>query len=828
MPLPSFLQAGMRRHYAEVLSLLGCEDDRECYVLGVHEGRVTLLSQQSRALNLAWALGEAGALQTAAGPAPVAVVGAGAGGMTAAAALCCLGANVTLIGSSGELMLLQAGCKQRWLHPFIYDWPNEHWYRERAQLPILDWKAGPAASVRDQIKQGFDEVRRSASPSLVCRLNTEVLALERGRTGGYRLHLRSYSGALESLEASIVVFTVGFGVEDEPAGVPANAIWQSYWKTDLLGGSTGDVLVSGDGDGGLTDVLRCALRDFEHSELLELAGHDAGTGEERKWVARVRREILDFEANLTVGRDGPSSLEFYRDRLHGKVDELDQALRRSLNADMSVTLNARGQPLQASASALNRLIVGRLLKLSEPTRAVVSLSRVAIDLGTVRPPRSFPMDADGALKLDGFPSPFDKIVIRHGTVEPRPIRAFPIRPTMAPVLRSLPLAWALDQSRLEAWDADAFLNCAPDPPSAAPKPAPPADSTAPPPPRSDDGVLTESVALEPLTPATRQVYLAVLLARRYELGPLDIASVERITAVPAWQVARLVGDELATLMRLEEVRPGHVEARLEREPAGLTSALKDPIGLREDVFADLEHVHGELGYEVAAVTRASPGRHDERLKDVHRRLGFAFWYGVARGSLEADDLLTASLDALKLVDRHGEIRQDERTRPRELVEVGLWAARRVLRRGEGASAREALALLGRWHLTAAIRLVPAAPRDSDKRDRPLPSGELIGAFAALALSDAVEGGGFSRAADNVSTLARRALSQLHNGPPDWELLMRGLDRQRGEPTRDVIETLRGIAPTPELVDYVERVTGMRAASLTFKRFEASEDERRPR
>jgi hypothetical protein len=30
------------------------------------------------------------------------------------------------------------------------------------------------------------------------------------------------------------------------------------------------------------------------------------------------------------------------------------------------------------------------------------------------------------------------------------------------------------------------------------------------------------------------------------------------------------------------------------------------------------------------------------------------------------------------------------------------------------------------------------------------------------------------------------------------------------------------------VDYVERVTGMRAVSLTFKRFEASEGERRPR
>ena len=827
MPLPSFLQAGQRRHYAEVLSLLGCEDDHECYVLGVHEGRVTLLSQQSRALNLAWALGEAGALQTAAGsPAPVAVVGAGAGGMTAAAALSCLGANVTLIGSSGELMLLQAGCKQRWLHPFIYDWPNEQWYRESAQLPILDWKAGTAESVRDQIIKGFDELRQSVCPSLECRLNTEVLALERERTGGYRLHLRSYSGALASLEASIVVFTVGFGVEDEPAGVPANAIWQSYWKTDLLGGSTGDVLVSGDGDGGLTDVLRCALKDFDHSDLLELAGHDAETGREKGWVGKVRREILDFEAKLTVGRVGPSSLEFYRDGLHGKVKELDDALQKSLNGDMAVTLNARGQPLRASASALNRLIVGRLLKLSERAGAVVSLSRVAIDLGTVRPPRTFRMDAKHALMVDGFSNPFDKMVIRHGTVEPRPIRAFPIRPTMAPALRSLPLAWALDQSRLEAWDPVAFLDCARGRPPTAPELTPPPAR-----PPTDDGVRSEPVDVVSLTPVTRQVYFAVLLARRYGLGPLDIASVERVTAVPAWQVARLVGDELATLMRLEEVRPGQVEARLEREPAALASYLEDPVGLPDAVFADLEHVHSELGYEIAAVTRAwreAPGRHERRLKDVHRRLRFNFWYGVARGSLEPDALLITSLDALQLVDRDGEIRHDERARPRELVEVGLWAARRILRRGTAASRREALALLGRWHLADAINLVPAAPRNSHKRDRPPLSGQLIGAFAVLALSDAVEGGGFGRAADGVSTLARRAMSRLHDGPPDWELLAHGLDRERGVPTRDVIEALRGIAPDADLVDYIERVTGMRAVHLTFQGFEASEHKRRHR
>jgi hypothetical protein len=51
---------------------------------------------------------------------------------------------------------------------------------------------------------------------------------------------------------------------------------------------------------------------------------------------------LDFEVNLTVGLEGPSSLEFQRDRLHGKVDELDEQLRASLNADMAVTSTRAG------------------------------------------------------------------------------------------------------------------------------------------------------------------------------------------------------------------------------------------------------------------------------------------------------------------------------------------------------------------------------------------------------------------------------------------------------------------------------------------------------
>src|SRR5271155_5680130 len=94
------------------------------YVLGCFARYQTLYSQQVRALNLIAAMCETGHLRQGT---RLAVVGAGAAGLTAAAAGAYRGASVTLLEQLEGPMEIQRNNRQRWLHPRIYDWPDPAW-----------------------------------------------------------------------------------------------------------------------------------------------------------------------------------------------------------------------------------------------------------------------------------------------------------------------------------------------------------------------------------------------------------------------------------------------------------------------------------------------------------------------------------------------------------------------------------------------------------------------------------------------------------------------------------------------------------------------------
>ena len=98
------------------------------YVIGSFDRRVTVLAQQTRALNLAWAMIETGIVPTENAPnRRIAVVGAGFAGLTFAAGLLRKGNDLAIdvFEQRDSLLPLQQGSDTRWLHPHIYDWPTE-------------------------------------------------------------------------------------------------------------------------------------------------------------------------------------------------------------------------------------------------------------------------------------------------------------------------------------------------------------------------------------------------------------------------------------------------------------------------------------------------------------------------------------------------------------------------------------------------------------------------------------------------------------------------------------------------------------------------------
>jgi hypothetical protein len=114
---------------------------------GMSERRVTLYSQQVRALNIVAALGAVHGDSLA--PMDIAVVGAGAAGVAAAAALERLGAmRVTVYEEAAAPMHAQRASYTRFLHPRMFHWPEPGWDDVDAKLPIGNWTASYADKAR--------------------------------------------------------------------------------------------------------------------------------------------------------------------------------------------------------------------------------------------------------------------------------------------------------------------------------------------------------------------------------------------------------------------------------------------------------------------------------------------------------------------------------------------------------------------------------------------------------------------------------------------------------------------------------------------------------
>ncbi|HZF52193.1 MAG TPA: FAD-dependent oxidoreductase [Polyangiaceae bacterium] len=376
-------------------------DEPGLYVIGSFEERVTIYSQQVRALNLVYSLAERRKL----GPGKrVAMVGGGVAGLTAAAAALQLGATVTLLEKRSQLLPLLEGDTKRWLHPRLYDWPEEEATQAHAELPVMTWRAQTAPEVRRQLEKAWKK-SFAKHPGMTPLLNIEHVSVPLHQTPPRPVEWHAVGSKREVFDA--VLLAVGFGIERKLEGIDT----PEYWRSDKLDELNLDkrvtrYLVSGCGDGGLIDLLRVRVERFRHERILEDFGLKDISGALRDRLLQIDQEAHE---ERKAGKDpAPHLNASYRE-----IDvpaAVDRALLARARKDTTAMLNGDGAyPLRLESAILSRLLASRLL--FSPTlekKAKV----VQYHPGRIKPEQR----ADGLyVKFsDNYASTFDEIVARHG------------------------------------------------------------------------------------------------------------------------------------------------------------------------------------------------------------------------------------------------------------------------------------------------------------------------------------------------------------------------------------------------------------------------------
>ncbi|WP_166301153.1 NAD(P)-binding protein [Bradyrhizobium sp. 2S1] len=363
--------------------LAGCRlGRRSIYSIGNFDAGVTVLSQQTRALNLACAMIEDGLVScTIPGRKPpqtrnIAIVGGGFAGLTFAAGLIAKNANVkiSMFEERDVLLPLQHGSDARWLHPNIYNWPEAGSEMTAAMLPIMNWTAARASDVTVQLLSEWKIFAARPVNEIKLFCNTRHLQIQaiarrqklRLEWVGERRDPRD-GGILDDAQTSAIgasedfdhiVLAVGFGLERGGT--------TSYWRNEELGQPSlkeprKTYMVSGGGDGGMIDLLRLRVSYFRQDRILDqlFAARTALMTAMERLASRQRRRrppalFNEFEA-LYAGED-QTGLEFKQ-----ACDDLRARLRRDTEVIFRIK-HTNFSALFSRGSFQNRLLVYLLFK----------------------------------------------------------------------------------------------------------------------------------------------------------------------------------------------------------------------------------------------------------------------------------------------------------------------------------------------------------------------------------------------------------------------------------------------------------------------------------
>ena len=297
------------------------------YVIGSFDSRITFYSQQVRAIELAYALQQQGHLRQ---NLRIAVIGGGAAGITISSALALItNASIDLYEKADDILPLQRATARRNLDPHIYDWPAFDADHEFADLPILDWRSGPSRDVRTAVVREFGSIVDAVLPRIAVHTRHQILNIERvgasfelefERDRGPEDEPAAQARVRRNSRVDLVFLAIGFGLEPEVPlqGVPTLSYWSDGGVPgpDLGSRASPRFLISGNGDGGLIDLVAAASANFDHAGMIGSIVHQAGISE-----IFGRLEEIDIAAR--------------RDRLAGRGFDFVGAYDASIDADLA-------------------------------------------------------------------------------------------------------------------------------------------------------------------------------------------------------------------------------------------------------------------------------------------------------------------------------------------------------------------------------------------------------------------------------------------------------------------------------------------------------------
>jgi hypothetical protein len=367
------------------------------YFLGTFERRITFYSQQVRAFRLARALHERGVLKA---NDATAVVGGGAAGVTCALALGLLDYDVSLYDPAVEVLQLQSA-SPRLLHPHIYEWPALGSLDKSAGLPFLDWDLDTGKPIAKRLAADFHS-HNAMLPKLIWQQEKRLDKLEKS---GAEWRLTFADGATRIVQK--VFLAIGFG-DERTVGA---ADTYDYWKERGVGTTAVEAnppatyLVSGNGDGALTDILNLLIKEFEHVSFTETFLGYFNQDILRTTVLKAY-DGLAPEADLEPFFE-KDVLTTFRER--GILDRLVPQLR----SDRLLTVNSSGPLFSVGKAAqLNQSMVFAVLHAARQAGVVVRRSSGKIE-DVIE--HQDGLEALG-ITLGGAPlvERFHHVILRHG------------------------------------------------------------------------------------------------------------------------------------------------------------------------------------------------------------------------------------------------------------------------------------------------------------------------------------------------------------------------------------------------------------------------------